>query len=166
MNLWLARCFTDLMVELVLVDNEDLAIYAEQKGRWSSLRIQVHYLGTISKWCMLTRLESMSFLATEKDGTMKKVALISAVVLITFAMPPAFSQHSFWHQVKDQVYNRHGWQYGYGQYPPAVNYYGTGYGYSNPWGTYGVQQGWGHAQYGRQYGGHEYREHHGGYHHD
>lgn len=87
---------------------------------------------------------------------MKTLALLSALALMAISMPPVFAHHSFWHQVKDQVYNQHGWQYGYGAYPPPANYPGTGYGHSNPWGTYGTQQGWGGAQYGR----HEYEEHH------
>jgi|GEM_PF-1739125 hypothetical protein len=91
-----------------------------------------------------------------------KIAITLVALAFGLFVNPAEAHHSFWHQVKDQVYNSHGWQYGYGAYPPPVNYHGTNYGYSNPWGTYGVQQGWGHAQYG---GHSEYTEH-GGYHHD
>ncbi len=94
---------------------------------------------------------------------MKQFALmIGALAVVAISAQPVFANHSFWHQVKDQVYNSHGWQYGYGTYPAPRNYPGTTYGHSNPWGTYGYQQGWGHAQRDA----HEYQEQYGSYHHD
>lgn len=100
----------------------------------------------------------------------RKFALFAVLVLMAITLPlPVFAQHSFWHQVKDQAFNRHGWQYGYGSYPAPTYYPGNqngygGYGHSNPWGTYGVQRGWGGAQYG-QYGHGGYGGgHHGGHH--
>jgi hypothetical protein len=93
---------------------------------------------------------------------MKKSQLIISLAALSVAFATSIKPveaQSFWHQVKDQASNRHGWQYGYGTYPQWRNYgghggghgggyygggsYGTGY---NPWGAYGAQQGWGHQQ--------------------
>ncbi|HEY9680479.1 MAG TPA: hypothetical protein V6C86_02710 [Oculatellaceae cyanobacterium] len=90
------------------------------------------------------------------------IAMLLFALAFTVLVKPAEAQHSFWHQARDQMTNRHGWQYGYGSYPTYNNYRGTSWGNSNPWGTYGMQQGWGHAQADH----HEYEEHHGIYHHD
>lgn len=89
------------------------------------------------------------------------IAMLLFLLAFTVLVKPAEAQHSFWHRVKDQMSNRHGWQYGYGSYPTYNNYRGSNWGHSNPWGTYGAQQGWGHQQGNH----HEYEEHHG-YHHD
>lgn len=74
------------------------------------------------------------------------LALLLLALSFGVLIKPAEAHHSFWHQVKDQMYNKHGYQYGYGAYPSHNNYRGTSWGHSNPWGTYGVQQGWGHQQ--------------------
>ena len=90
------------------------------------------------------------------------IATLSLVLLFTVLIKPAEAHHSFWHRAKDQMTNRHGWQYGYGAYPAYNNYRGTSWGNSNPWGTYGAQQGWGHG------GGHGMQQGwgHGGGHHN
>ena len=90
------------------------------------------------------------------------IAMLLFALAFTVLVKPAEAQHSFWHQARDQMTNRHGWQYGYGTYPSYHNYRGTNWGHSNPWGNYGMQQGWGNARYG---GHREYIEP-GGYHHN
>lgn len=90
---------------------------------------------------------------------MKKSHLIISLVALSVAYgtaTQAVEAQSFWHQVKDQASNRHGWQYGNGTYRNYGGHgggYGTGY---NPWGSYGTQQGWGHQQVEQ----HQLQEHH------
>lgn len=73
-----------------------------------------------------------------------RLTLAAFLVVLSFGVfikPADANPRSFWHQIKDQTFNRHGgWQYNYGGYSQYPRAGGQRY---NPWGTYGVRQGWG-----------------------
>ena len=104
---------------------------------------------------------------------MKKLYLAISLIAVSIAYSssiPANAQ-SFMHQLKDQVLNRHGGQYGlggsypmsqpysgsYGSYPSSQYYSGSygGNGYNSS-GIYGNRHGWGQQQQLQQ---HQLQEH-------